>query len=431
MAQRDSLSITDNRTGKSYEVAISDGTIKALDLRQIKTEADDFGLMTYDPGFTNTASCRSSITFIDGDKGILRHGGYPIEELAERASFLEVSYLLYNGELPTGPQLDAFTREVMQESAVPENIKALLTSFRQDAHPMGKLIASVSALGTFYPEAQDVLDPAVRRRQMVRLLGQVATLAAWGYRQSKGLPFVEPNPALGFTENFYTMMMQPVSGSFKVDPDIVKALDVLFTLHADHEQNCSTNTMRSIGSSQADPYSAVAGATAALFGPLHGGANAAVLKMLHEIGSVERVPEFMKSVKEGTGGRLMGFGHRVYKNYDPRARVIKSLADRVFELVGQKNPLLQIAQELEKIALADEYFAKRKLYPNVDFYSGLIYEVLNIPVDMFTVLFAVARTAGWLAQWEEMLLDKDQKIARPRQIYTGHVLRSVKPLSDR
>jgi citrate synthase len=431
MAQRDSLSITDNRTGKSYEVAISDGTIKALELRQIKTGAEDFGLMTYDPGFTNTASCRSSVTFIDGDLGILRHGGYPIEELAERASFLEVSYLLFNGELPNRPQLETFTREVMHESFVPENIKRLLESFRYDAHPMGKLIASVGALGTFFPEAQQVLDPVVRRRQMVRLLGQVSTLAAWGYRQSKGLPFVQPDPSLGFTENFYTMMMRPANGAFKVDPDIVKALDVLFTLHADHEQNCSTNTMRSIGSSQADPYSAVAGAIAALFGPLHGGANAAVLKMLHEIGSVERVPEFMQGVKEGTGGRLMGFGHRVYKNYDPRARVIKTLADRVFELVGQKNPLLQIAQELEKIALGDEYFAKRKLYPNVDFYSGLIYEVLNIPVDMFTVLFAVARTAGWLAQWEEMLLDKDQKIARPRQIYTGQTIRSVKPLSDR
>jgi citrate synthase len=431
MAQRDSLSITDNRTGKSYELTISDGTIKAIDLRQIKTGGEDFGLMTYDPGFTNTASCRSSLTFIDGDVGILRHGGYPIEELAERASFLEVAYLLYNGELPNRPQLEGFTREVMSESFVPENMKGILNAFHHDAHPMGKLIASVSALGTFYPDAQEVLDPAVRRHQMVRLLGQVATLSAWGYRQSKGLPFVQPDPTLGFTENFYTMMMKPANGPFKVDADIVRALDVLFTLHADHEQNCSTNTMRSIGSSQADPYSAVAGATAALFGPLHGGANAAVLKMLHEIGSVDRVPEFVKSVKEGSGGRLMGFGHRVYKNYDPRARVIKALADRVFELVGQKNPLLKIAQELERIALADDHFAKRKLFPNVDFYSGLIYEVLNIPVDMFTVLFAVARTAGWLSQWEEMLLDKDQKIARPRQIYTGHVLRSVKPISDR
>ncbi len=296
---------------------------------------------------------------------------------------------------------------------------------------MGKLIATVGALAHSIPTLKKYSIRASRRTQMVRLLGQISTLAAWGYRQSKGLPFVAPDPSLSYTENFYTMMMRPASGAFQADPDIVRALDVLFTLHADHEQNCSTNTMRSIGSSQADPYSAVAGATAALFGPLHGGANAAVLEMLREIGSVDRVPEFVKSAKEGTGSRLMGFGHRVYKNYDPRAKVIKALADRVFTLVGEQNPLLKIAQELEKIALADEYFAKRKLFPNVDFYSGLIYEVLDIPVDMFTVLFAVARTAGWLAQWEEMLKDKDQKIARPRQIYTGHVIRSVKPLTER
>ena len=431
MSQRDSLSITDNRTGKTYDCGISDGTIRALDLRQIKVSDDDFGLMTYDPGFTNTASCRSSVTFIDGDKGILRHGGYPIEELSEKASFLEVAYLLFNGELPDESALQAFESEVREHTSVPENVVRMIQAYPQDAHPMGMLISNVAALSTFYPEAQDVQDAQVRRRQMVRLLAKMPTLAAWGYRHGRGLPFTQPDPSLSFTANFYAMMKRNGSTPFEVDADIVRALDVLFILHADHEQNCSTNTMRSIGSSHADPFSAVAGATAALYGPLHGGANSAVLKMLREIGSVERVPEFVKSVKEGTGGRLMGFGHRVYKNYDPRARVIKGLADRVFDLVGARNPLLKVAQELERIALADDYFAQRKLYPNVDFYSGLIYEVLDIPVDMFTVLFAVARTSGWLAQWEEMLRDKDQRIARPRQIYTGHQLRTVKPIVER
>lgn len=431
MSQRDSLSITDNRTGKTYELGISDGTIRALDLRKIKVSDDDFGLMTYDPGFTNTASCRSAVTFIDGDKGILRHGGYPIEELSERASFLEVAYLLFNGELPDASQLSTFKGEVNEHMFVPENIKKVIEGYHYDAHPMGMLVGTVAALSTFYPEAQNVHDPETRRCQMVRLLAKMPTLAAWSHRHSRGLPFVYPDTELGFTANFYAMMKRKGNAPLQVDPDIVKALDVLFILHADHEQNCSTNTMRSIGSSHADPYSAVAGATAALYGPLHGGANSAVLKMLREIGSVDRVPEFVKGVKEGTGGRLMGFGHRVYKNYDPRARVIKKLADRVFDLVGERNPLLKVAQELERIALADDYFAQRKLYPNVDFYSGLIYEVLDIPVDMFTVLFAVARSAGWLAQWEEMLQDKDQRIARPRQIYTGHILRTVKPLAER
>jgi citrate synthase len=431
MSTRDTLTITDNRTGKNYEVDITDDTIRAIDLRQIKVNDDDFGMMTYDPAFTNTASCRSAVTYIDGDKGILRHRGYPIEQLAEKASFLEVAYLLFNGDMPNRTQLSDFSQEVTMHTFVHENVRTFINGFRYDAHPMGMLVGTVAALSTFYPEAGNIHDKDNRRKQMIRLLAKMPTIAAWSYRHSQGQPFVYPDNELGYTENFLAMMKRVGDNKYVTDPDIVRALDVLFTLHADHEQNCSTNTMRAIGSSHADPYSAVAGAAAALYGPLHGGANSAVLKMLRQIGSVERVPEFMEGIKDGTGGRLMGFGHRVYKNYDPRAKVIKKLADRVFDIVGTKNPLLKVALELEKIALDDDYFVQRKLYPNVDFYSGLIYEVLDIPVDMFTVLFAIPRTAGWLAQWEEMLLDKEQRIARPRQIYTGEAARDVPPRDER
>ena len=428
---KDSLTITDNRTGKTYEVPITDGTIRAMDLRQIKTDDGDFGLMAYDPAFMNTASCRSAVTFIDGDKGILRYRGYPVDQLAERASFLEVSYLLLNGELPTKSELDDFTRAITHHTFVHENVRTFIDGFRYDAHPMGMLVATVGALSTFYPEAKHVLDAEIRRAQMIRLIAKMPTIAAWSYRHSVGMPFVYPDNELSYTENFLSMLKRVAEPRYKVHPEVVRALDVLFILHADHEQNCSANVMRSIGSSRADPYVAIAGASAALYGPLHGGANEAVLRMLREIGSVENVASFVKEVKSGVAGRLMGFGHRVYKNYDPRARVIKHLSDQVFDVVGKKNPLLAVALELEKIALSDEYFVSRKLYPNVDFYSGLIYEALDIPVDMFPVLFAIPRTVGWLAQWEEMLLDKEQKIARPRQIYVGEGERQFIPISDR
>jgi len=427
---KDTLTITDNRNGKTYEVPITDDTIRANDLREIKVNEADFGLMTYDPGFLNTSSCRSSITYIDGDKGILRYRGYPVDQLAENATYLEVAYLLINGELPTKTELDAFTQNVTHHTFVHENVRSFIDGFRYDAHPMGMLVATVGALSTFYPEAKHVLDGDIRRAQMVRLIAKMPTLAAWSYRHSMGMPFVYPNNEMSYSENFLYMMKRIAEPKFEVHPEIVRALDVLFILHADHEQNCSTNVMRGIGSSRADPYVAVAGAAAALYGPLHGGANEAVLRMLREIGSVSNIPAFVKEVKGG-GGRLMGFGHRVYKNYDPRAKVIKRLADQVMDLVGKKSPLLPVALELEKIALSDEYFVKRKLYPNVDFYSGLIYEALQIPADMFPVLFAIPRTSGWLAQWEEMLLDKDQKIARPRQIYTGYDERRFVPISDR
>jgi citrate synthase len=427
---KDTLSITDNRTGKSYEIAITDGTIRAPDLRQIRVDEADFGLMTYDPGFLNTASCRSSITYIDGDNGILRYRGYPVDQLAENATYLEVAYLLINGELPTKAELDQFTQNVTHHTFVHENVRTFIDGFRYDAHPMGMLVATVSALSTFYPEAKHVLDGDIRRAQMVRLIAKMPTLAAWSYRHSMGMPFVYPNNEMSYSENFLYMMKRIAEPKFEVHPEIVRALDVLFILHADHEQNCSTNVMRGVGSSRADPYVAVAGAAAALYGPLHGGANEAVLRMLREIGSVSNIPAFVKEVKGG-GGRLMGFGHRVYKNYDPRAKVIKRLADQVMDLIGKKSPLLPVALELEKIALSDDYFVQRKLYPNVDFYSGLIYEALQIPADMFPVLFAIPRTSGWLAQWEEMLLDKDQKIARPRQIYTGYDERKFVPISDR
>jgi citrate synthase len=428
---KETLTITDNRTGKSYELPIADGTIRAMDLRQIKVDDADFGLMAYDPAFMNTASCRSSVTYIDGDKGILRYRGYPVDQLAENATFLEVSYLLLNGELPTRQELADFTRAVTHHTFVHENVRTFIDGFRYDSHPMGMLVATVGALSTFYPEAKHVMDGDIRHIQMIRLIAKMPTIAAWSYRHSVGMPFVYPDNELSYAENFLHMMKRIAEPRYKVHPEVARALDVLFILHADHEQNCSANVMRSVGSSRADPYVAVAGAAAALYGPLHGGANEAVLRMLREIGSVNHVATFVKEVKSGVAGRLMGFGHRVYKNYDPRARVIKHLADQVFELVGKRSPLLGVALELEKIALSDDYFISRKLYPNVDFYSGLIYEALEIPVDMFPVLFAIPRCAGWLAQWEEMLLDKEQKIARPRQVYVGQDERQFVPIAQR
>jgi citrate synthase len=428
---KDTLTITDNRTGKTYEVPITDETIPAVALRKIKVAEEDFGLMTYDPAFMNTASCRSAITYIDGDKGILRYRGYPVDQLADHAGYLEVAYLIMNGELPTPLQLEEFTRDVTLHTFVHENVRTFIDGFRYDAHPMGMLVATVGALSTFYPEAKHVMDAEIRRKQMIRLIAKMPTIAAWSYRHSVGMPFVYPDNELSYSENFLAMLKRIGNPRYKVHKEIVRALDVLFILHADHEQNCSTNTMRAIGSSRADPYVAVAGAAAALYGPLHGGANEAVLRMLREIGTVNNIPAFVREVKSGVGSRLMGFGHRVYKNYDPRARVIKHLAHKVFDLVGKKSPLLDVALELEKIALSDDYFVSRKLYPNVDFYSGLIYEALEIPVDMFPVMFAIPRVVGWLAQWEEMLLDNEQKIARPRQIYTGQQERQYVPADKR
>jgi citrate synthase len=426
----DTLSITDNRTGKSYEVPIKDGTIKALDLRPIKVGGDDFGLMTYDPAFMNTASCRSAITFIDGDKGILEHRGYPIEQLAEHSTYLEVAYLLLNGELPNRKQLDEWTHNITYHTIINENLRKLLDAFRFNAHPMGKLISMIAALGTFYPEAKNIFDAECRQKQIYRLVAKMITIAAFGYRHMVGMPYAYPDNDLSYAGNFLNMMYKTTEVKYTPKPALERALDVLFILHADHEQNCSTNAMRAVGSSHVDPYSAVAAAAAALYGPLHGGANEAVLRMLAEIGSVDKVPEFIKSVKSGEGGRLMGFGHRVYKNYDPRARIIKKVADEVFEETG-KNPLLEVALELERIALEDDHFVKRKLYPNVDFYSGLIYQAMKFPVDMFPVLFAIPRVSGWLSQWQEMLLDPDQKIARPRQIFTGPQRRDFVPLEQR
>jgi citrate synthase len=415
----DTLTITDNRTGKTYDVPIVDETIRALDLRKIKVADDDFGMMTYDPAFMNTASCRSAITFIDGDKGILEYRGYPIEQLAEKSTYLEVAYLLMNGELPTAGEMAEWTHTITHHTILNENFRRLIDSFRHDAHPMGRFIASMAALSTFYPEAKEIFDPAVRIKQIHRIIAKVITVAAFNYRHIVGMPYAYPDNDLSYTGNFLNMMYRMTEVKYEPNPVLERALDVLFILHADHEQNCSTNAMRAVGSSHVDPYSAVAAAAAALYGPLHGGANEAVLQMLEEIGSVNNVPEFIKRVKSGDGGRLMGFGHRVYKNYDPRAKIIKTVADQVFEVTG-KNPLLDIALELERIALEDEYFVKRKLYPNVDFYSGLIYQAMRFPTSLFTVLFAIPRVSGWLAQWQEMLGDADQKIARPRQIYTGH-----------
>ncbi len=414
----DTLTITDNRTGKTYDVPITDETIRAIDLRKIKVEADDFGMMTYDPAFMNTASCRSAITFIDGDKGILEYRGYPIEQLAEKSTYLEVAYLLIHGELPTAEQMTEWTYTITHHTILNENFRRLIDSFRYDAHPMGRFIASTAALGTFYPEAKEIFDPAVRMKQIHRIIAKVITIAAFNYRSTVGMPYAYPDNDLSYTGNFLNMMYKMTEVKYEPSPVLERALDVLFILHADHEQNCSTNAMRAVGSSHVDPYSAVAAAAAALYGPLHGGANEAVLQMLEEIGSVNNVPNFIKSVKSGEGGRLMGFGHRVYKNYDPRAKIIKTVADEVFEVTG-RNPLLDIALELERIALEDEYFIKRKLYPNVDFYSGLIYQAMRFPTSIFTVLFAIPRVSGWLSQWQEMLGDADQKIARPRQVYIG------------
>jgi citrate synthase len=417
---KNTLSVTDNRTGKSYELPITDGTIRALDLRQVKVDDGDFGLLSYDPAYLNTASCRSSITFIDGDKGILRYRGYDVAELAEKSTYLEVAYLILHGELPTKQELSDFTSEITVHTFLHENARTFIDGFRYDAHPMGVLIGTVGALSTFYPSSKDVRDASERKQQIVRLMAKMPTIAAWSYRHSLGYPLVYPDNALSYPGNLLSMMKRMAEPRYEPNPVIERALDVLFILHADHEQNCSTSAIRTVGSSLVDPYSAVAAAAAALYGPLHGGANEAVLRMLMEIGSVDKVPAFIKEVEAGSGEkRLMGFGHRVYKNYDPRARVIKKLADDVFQVTG-RSPLLDIALELERIALNDDYFIKRKLYPNVDFYSGLIYQAIGFPLDMFPVLFAIPRTAGWLAQWEEMLLDNEQKIARPRQIYTGH-----------
>ncbi|HWT91975.1 MAG TPA: citrate synthase [Solirubrobacteraceae bacterium] len=413
----DSLTVTDNRTGKTYEVPIEDGTVRAMAFREMKVSEDDFGLMTYDPAYTNTASTRSSVTYIDGDKGILEYRGYPIEQLAEKSSYLEVAYLLINGALPTQKQLDDWTEEITVHTFVHENVKKFMEGFRYDAHPMGMLCGSVGALSTFYPNANEIKDPANRHIQTVRLLAKMPTLAAFAYRHTQGQPYVYPDNDLSYSGNFLNMMYKMTELKYEPDPRLERALDVLFILHADHEQNASTSAVRSVGSTQVDPYSALAAGVAALYGPLHGGANEAVLRMLKRIGSKEKVPEFIEGVKAGNE-RLMGFGHRVYKNFDPRATIIKKAVEDVFEVTG-KNPLLDIATELEKIALEDEYFVKRKLYPNVDFYSGLIYEALGLPVAMFPVMFAIGRTSGWIAQWLELVDDKEQKIARPRQIYTG------------
>jgi citrate synthase len=421
---KDTLTILDNRTGKSYVVPILAGSaIRATDLRQIKVEDDEFGMLSYDPAFLNTASCRSKITFIDGDKGILQYRGYPIEQLAERCSYLEVAYLLLNGELPDAAKLEAWRHEVTHHTFLHENVKRFMEGFRYDAHPMGILVSTVAALSTYYPDAKRIRDREARALNMTRLIAKLPTIAAWSYRQSLGYPYVYPDNDLSFAANLLSMMRTMGAKKYVPEPELERALDVLFILHADHEQNCSTNAMRSVGSSQADPYVSVAAAAAALYGPLHGGANEEVLRMLNAIGTLEGVPAFVRSVKEGQG-RLMGFGHRVYKNYDPRAKIIKELADRVFAITGT-NPMLRIALELEKIALDDEYFVKRKLYPNVDFYSGLIYQALGFPTDMFPVLFAIPRVSGWLAQWEELVLDEEQKIARPRQLYVGSPRRDV------
>ncbi|HET7689934.1 MAG TPA: citrate synthase [Nocardioidaceae bacterium] len=407
----------DNRTGQSYDVPIIDGTIKAAELGRIKVNEEDPGLAAYDPGFTNTASCRSAVTFIDGDKGILEYRGYPIEQLAEKSTYLEVAYLLIHGELPTKEQYDSWVHEITYHTFVHENVRNFMEGFRYDAHPMGMLLASVGALSTFYPESSRISDPDNRHIQIVRLIAKMPTLGAWSFRHAQGKPYVYPDNELGYAANFLSMLFKMSEQKFVADERLIRALEVLFILHADHEQNCSTNAVRSVGSSQVDPYSATAAGIAALYGPLHGGANEAVLRMLRRIGTVDNIPGFIEGVKTGKE-RLMGFGHRVYKNYDPRAKIIKKACDDVFEVTGV-NPLLQIAQELEKIALEDEYFVKRKLYPNVDFYSGLIYEALQFPPEMFTVLFAIGRTPGWLAQWLELVQDPEQKIARPKQIYTG------------
>jgi len=433
---KDTLTVIDNRTNKSYEIPITYGlyptessAIRATDLRQIKVSEDDFGIMTYDPAFMNTASCRSKITFIDGEKGILRYRGYPIEELAEKSSYLETAYLILYGELPTKTELKNWTHDITFHTFIHENIKKFIDGFHYDAHPMGMLVSTVAALSTFYPDAKKIFDAGSVKKQTYRLIGKMPTLAAFAYRHSRGMPYAYPDNDLSYTGNFLNMLFKMTELKYRPNPVLERALDILFVLHADHEQNCGTNAMRGVGSSQVDPYSAVAAASAALYGPLHGGANEQVLRMLNEIGSKDKVPAFIKKVKAGEG-LLMGFGHRVYKNYDPRAKIIKRIAEQVFEVTG-RNPLLDIALELERIALEDEYFIKRKLYPNVDFYSGIIYQAMGFPVEMFPVLFAIPRTSGWVAQWEEMLSDSEQKIARPRQVYSGPAQRSFMPIEQR
>jgi citrate synthase len=427
--RRDTLSVTDNRTGRSYELPIVDGAIRSLDVRQIKTSDDDFGLLAYDPAFMNTASCRSAITFLDGDAGVLEYRGYPIEQLAQHSTYLEVAYLLVHGELPNEAELAEWTHQITIHTFVHENVKSFMQGFRHDAHPMGMLLGAIGALSTFYPDANQIHDPENRAIQTIRLIAKMPTLAAFSYRHNMGMPYVYPDNELGYAGNLLGMLYKMTELKYQPDPRIERALDVLFILHADHEQNCSTSAVRAIGSSLVDPYSAIAGGIAALYGPSHGGANEEVVRMLHRVATKENIPDFIAGVKAGNE-RLMGFGHRVYKNYDPRARIIKRAADEVFEVTGT-NPLLAIATELEKIALEDEYFVSRKLYPNVDFYSGLIYEALGMPMSMFPVMFAIGRTSGWVAQWLEMVQDSEQKIARPRQIYTGERRRSYVPLADR
>ncbi|HLJ20616.1 MAG TPA: citrate synthase [Stellaceae bacterium] len=427
--EKETLRVTDTRTGRSYEIPITDGAIRATDLRQIKVTEDDPGLLSYDPAFLNTASCRSGITYIDGDRGILRYRGYPIEELASRSSFLDVAWLLLNGELPDKTESHNWAYEISHHTYVHENVKKFIDGFHHDAHPMGILVSTLAALSTFYPEASNVADEKTQRKQIVRLIAKMPTLAAFAYRHEKGLPYVYPDDDLSYAGNFLNMMDKMSQPKYQPNPVLEHALDVLFILHADHEQNCSTNAMRAVSSSKVDPYSAAAAAAAALYGPLHGGANEQVLRMLRDIGDVRNVPAYIERVKKGEL-RLMGFGHRVYKNFDPRARIIKQVADQVFEATG-RNPLLDIALELERIALADDYFISHKLYPNVDFYSGIIYQAMGFPMEMFPVLFAIPRTAGWIAQWEEMLLDPEQKIARPRQIYVGAEPRDYVPAEKR
>ncbi|GBC85383.1 Citrate synthase [bacterium HR11] len=426
---KDTLTITDNRTGRTYEIPIQYGTIRAMDLRQIRVSDEDFGLMSYDPGFMNTAFCKSRITYIDGERGILLYRGYPIEQLAEKSTYLETAYLLIFGELPTRSQLEDWVYNITHHTIIHENIKKFIDGFHYDAHPMGILVSTVAALSTFYPEAKNIFDPEIRLKQIWRLIAKMPTLAAFAYRHSIGMPYAYPDNDLSYTGNFLNMMFKKTELKYKVNPVLERALDVLFILHADHEQNCSTTAMRVVGSSHADPYVATAAAAAALYGPLHGGANEAVLRMLMEIGSKDKIPAYIERVKRGET-RLMGFGHRVYKSYDPRARIIKQIANEVFEVTG-RNPLIDIALELERIALEDDYFVQRRLYPNVDFYSGIIYQAMGFPVEMFPVLFAIARTAGWLAQWQELILDTEQRIARPRQIYMGPGRRDYVPLEAR
>jgi citrate synthase len=427
--ENEALGIVDKRTKATYDLLLSKGAVRAMDFRQIKTGPEDFGVMTYDPAFLNTASCQSAITFIDGDKGILRYRGYPIEQLAEKCSFLEVAYLVLFGELPRKPELTEWTDKITHHTMLHETTKKFLEGFRYDAHPMGMFISTVAALSTVYPDARHVLDPEARKLQICRLIGKVPTIAAYCYRHSLGYPYVYPDNDLSYAENFMNMLWKMAEPKYEANPALARALDILFILHADHEQNCSTNVMRAVGSSQADPFVATAAAAAALSGPLHGGANEEVLRMLDEIGSKERIPAYIEQVKKGHG-KLMGFGHRIYKKYDPRARIIKWAAEQVFQVTG-RNPKLDIALELERIALEDDYFIKRRLYPNVDFYSGIIYQAVGFDPAMFTVLFAIPRTVGWLAQWQEMLLDPEQKIARPRQIYIGEDMRDFVPIEKR